>query len=71
MRTPEAEKKYRERWNRMEAAIHLEKPKDRIPTIMMGHIPAARVVDPDIIPYDIIERPDYFLEKTFEGYEGS
>ena len=53
----------------MEAAIRLEKPKDRVPTIMMGHIPAARVVDPDIIPYDIMDRPEYFLEKTFEGYE--
>lgn len=69
MRTPEMQQKWQERWDRIAAAVRHEEPKDRLPVIMQGHIPAARLVDPEIVPGDVLSRTDYFLEKAFEGYE--
>ena len=69
MRTPEMEKLWEERRERIFAAVRGEKPKDRMPVIMQGYIPTAKMMDPELVPYDIMVRPRYFLEKAFEGYE--
>jgi len=69
MRTPEMQKKWEERWDRIAAAVKMQAPKDRVPVIMQGHIPSAKMMDPEVVPADILERPDYFLQKAFEGYE--
>ncbi len=67
MRTPEMEKLWEERRERIFAAVRGEKPKDRMPVIMQGYIPTAKMMDPELVPYDIMVRPRYFLEKAFEG----
>lgn len=69
MRTPQAQEKFEKRWDKLNVALNHGKPVDRCPVIIMGHIPCAKYADPEIVPADIIESPEYFIDKSYEGLE--
>jgi uroporphyrinogen decarboxylase len=58
----------KQRWERLEKTIRHEKT-DRPPVVIMGSIPCAKLADPEVVVADAIERPEWFLDKAFEGLD--
>lgn len=50
------------RKQRLENAVHFVKNDDRLPVLVMGCIPVAKIKDPDICPADAMERPEYLAD---------
>ena len=53
---------------RMYAALNNEKA-DKAPVVIMGPIPCAKYADRNIVAADAVERPEYFLDKAFDGLD--
>ncbi len=62
-----AEQLKAERKARLDKALRYEKCDDRIPVVIMGHVPISKIADPDICPADALERPEYFVDKGMEA----
>ncbi len=65
----EAKAKYDERWARMEATLNHGKPADRLPVVIYGDIPCAKLADHSIVTSDKIFRQEYYQTKAYEGLE--
>lgn len=65
----ETEALYRQRRQRLDRALHLEKPGDRMPVLLPGPIPCAKYADPAVICADATRRPEAFIELAFEGVD--
>ncbi len=53
---------------RLEKTIRYEKT-DRPPVVLMGPIPCAKYADPEVAVADAVERPEWFLDRAFEGLD--
>lgn len=59
---------YNIRRERLEKTIRREKT-DHPPVVIMGPIPCAKLADSTVVVADAVERPEWFLDKAFEGLE--
>ncbi len=57
-----------ERKERLDNAIAFKK-SDRLPVLIMGCIPVAKIKDPEICPADAMERPEYLADTCMEVIE--
>ncbi len=57
-----------ERKERFDNAIAFKK-SDRLPVLVMGCIPVAKIIDPEICPADAMERPEYLADTGMKEIE--
>jgi len=54
-----------QRAERLDNALNF-KMSDRLPVLVMGCIPVAKIKDPEIVPADAMERPEYLADTCME-----
>ena len=57
-----------QKWDRLVKTIRREKT-DRPPVVIMGPIPCAKLADSEVVVADAVERPEWFLDKAYEGLD--
>ena len=57
-----------ERKQRLDNAVQF-RTSDRLPVLIMGCIPVARIIDPEIVPADAMERPEYLADTGMAAVE--
>ncbi|MFZ7133146.1 MAG: uroporphyrinogen decarboxylase family protein [Eubacteriales bacterium] len=58
----------KQRRERFEKTLNYEIP-DKLPVFLMGHVAPAKYADPNIVVADAIRKPEYFIDKAYEGLE--